>query len=163
MDCLNWKERATHISVTASSLSDEFAHLGLPEPSFERGLPTILNINSVESEAGVARQKLLQMLNGFLNLLTELTLLWTPELAGSVYSSLRIPLTTLHQRNHLICLHSIVHLSIAEHIPPQGVSIQDLGNKFNIGDGLVWRLLAHSNASHILWGQPKHFCTHCYY
>jgi hypothetical protein len=76
------KERAADISKRANFLSDELAQLGLPEPSFEQGLPAPLHSDAPDSNAGAARQKLLQMLDEFRALLTEPTLLLTPELAS---------------------------------------------------------------------------------
>ena len=82
MDRSSLKERAADISETANLLSDELVQLGLPEPSFEHGLPAPLHSDAPESNAGAARQKLLQMLDEFRALLTEPTLLLTPELAS---------------------------------------------------------------------------------
>ena len=82
MDRSNLKERAADISKTANLLSDELALLGLSEPSFEQGLPAPLHSDAPDSNAGAARQKLLQMLDEFHALLTEPTLLLTPELAS---------------------------------------------------------------------------------
>ncbi len=82
MDFSTLKERATDISKTANILSDELAQLGLPEPSFEQGLPAPLHSDAPHSNAGTARQKLLQMLDEFRALLTDPTLLLTPELAS---------------------------------------------------------------------------------
>jgi hypothetical protein len=84
MDQSNLKKRAEEILTTACSLSDALAHLGLPEPSFEHGLPVILDTDSIQREAGNGRQRLLQMLDEFRSLLTEPTLLLTPELASLV-------------------------------------------------------------------------------
>lgn len=82
IDRSNLKERAADISKTADFLSDELAQLSLPEPSFEQGLPTPLHSDAPDSNAGTARQKLLQMLDELRALLTEPTLLLTPELAS---------------------------------------------------------------------------------
>ena len=76
------KERAADISKTASILSDELAQLGFPEPSFEQGLPVPLHSDASDSNAGAARQKLLHVLDEFRALLTDPTLLLTPELAS---------------------------------------------------------------------------------
>jgi hypothetical protein len=84
MDHSNLKGRAAEISATALALSDTLANLGQPEPSFQLGLPDVLKNDTVQSEAGVARQKLLQILDEFRSLLTEPTLLLTPELVNSV-------------------------------------------------------------------------------
>ena len=54
MDRSSLKERAADISKTANFLSDELAHLGLPEPSFEQGLPAPLHSDAPDSNAGTA-------------------------------------------------------------------------------------------------------------
>ena len=82
MDRSNLKERAAEIATTAVFLSDELAQLGLPDPSFEQGLPGPLYSDAPDSSAGAARQRLLQMLDEFRALLTEPTLLLTPELVS---------------------------------------------------------------------------------
>ena len=82
MDSSNLKERAAEIFKTANILSDELAQLGLPDPSFEGGLPAALRSDAPASSAGAARQNLLQMLDEFRAVLTEPTLLLTPELAS---------------------------------------------------------------------------------
>ena len=82
MDRSNLKERAADICTMANSLSDELAQLDLPEPSFEKGLTAPLHSDAPDSTAGAARQKLLQMLDEFRALLTEPTLLLTPELVS---------------------------------------------------------------------------------
>ena len=82
MDCSNLKERAANIFKTANFLSDGLAQLGLPDPSFEQGLPTLLHSDAPESNVGAARLNLLQMLDEFRAVLTEPTLLLTPELAS---------------------------------------------------------------------------------
>ena len=82
MDRSNLKERAADISKTANILSDELTLRRLPEPSFKHGLPAPLHSDAPNSNAGAARQKLLQMLDEYRALLTEPTLLLTPELAS---------------------------------------------------------------------------------
>ena len=82
MDRSTLKERAADIYKTANFLSDELAQLGLLEPSFEHGLPAPLHSDAPDSTAGAARQQLLQALDEFRALLTEPTLLLTPELAS---------------------------------------------------------------------------------
>jgi len=82
MDRLTLKERAADISTTAIFLSDGLAKLCLPEPTFEQGLTPPLQDDAPDSDVGAARQKLLQALDEFRALLTEPTLLLTPELAS---------------------------------------------------------------------------------
>ena len=83
MDRSNLRQRAAEIFITANSLADELAHLGLSEPSFEQGLPAPLCSDAPHSNAGAAGQRLLQMLDELRALLTEPTLLLTLELASS--------------------------------------------------------------------------------
>ena len=82
MDHSTLKERANDIFKAANLLSDELVLLGLAEPSFEKGLPAPLHSDAPDSKAGAARQKLLQMLDELHALLTDPTLLLTPELAS---------------------------------------------------------------------------------
>lgn len=88
MDNSTLKQRATDILQFTNSLSDNLTALGLPEPSFERGLPVVLKSDAPISPAGTARQELLQSLDEFRALLTEPTLLLTPELASHSTSCL---------------------------------------------------------------------------
>jgi hypothetical protein len=48
-------------------------------------------------------------------------------------------------------LHSIVRLGIAENVPPQGISVQDLAMKLNTSASLTRRLLAHEATHHIYY------------
>lgn len=82
MDHLTLKDRAANISKTAIFLSDGLVELCLPEPSFEKGLAPPLHDDAPDSDVGAARQKLLQALDEFRALLTEPTLLLTPELVS---------------------------------------------------------------------------------
>lgn len=143
MDHSNLKERAADIYKTADFLSDELAQLGCPEPSFEQGLPVPLHSDAPDSNAGAARQKLLHMLDEFRALLTEPTLLLTPEL-----------------RNPLISVHSIVRLGIAENFPPQGTTVQDLANKLNLHENLISRLLAHCATHHVYYQDSANYFVH---
>ncbi|KAL9608656.1 MAG: hypothetical protein Q9167_006523 [Letrouitia subvulpina] len=146
MDRSNLKARAAHISETANLLSDELAQLGLPEPSFEQGLPTALHSDAPDLTAGAARQELIQKVDEFRALLTDPSLLLTPELP--------------HQRNPLISVHSIVRLGIAENFPPQGTTVQALATKLKIRESLTRRLLAHCATHHIYYQQSPDFFVH---
>ncbi|KAL8723379.1 MAG: hypothetical protein Q9225_000295 [Loekoesia sp. 1 TL-2023] len=143
MDSSTLKQRAASISQTANLLSDELTQLGLPEPSFEHGLPAPLHSDAPDSSASAARQKLLQALDEFRALLTEPTLLLTPEL-----------------RNPLISVHSIVRLGIAEHFPPKGSTVQDLAQKLELREDLVRRLLAHCTTHHVYYEAERDFFVH---
>jgi len=85
MDHSNLKERAAEITKTANILSNELTQLDLPEPSFQQGLPPNLLSDAPSSKASAAKQKLLQMLDEFRDLLTEPSLLLTNELVGPVH------------------------------------------------------------------------------
>jgi hypothetical protein len=65
------KERAAGIYELINLVSDELAQAGLPEPSFEHGLPEILHSDAPESKAGNAKVKLLQMVDELRSVLTE--------------------------------------------------------------------------------------------
>lgn len=84
MDRSNIKQRGVDIAETANLLSDELVKLDLPEPSFEHGLPVPLHSDAPDDKAGAARQRLLEMLDEFRALLTEPTLLLTPELVSTL-------------------------------------------------------------------------------
>ena len=86
MDRSNLKERTADILKVATVLSDELARSGVAEPSFEHGLPAPLHSDAPDSDAGAARLKLLSMLDELQALLTEPTLLLTPELVSSLSS-----------------------------------------------------------------------------
>lgn len=86
MDSSSLQERAADIFKSARILSDELTQLGLPEPSFKHGLPAALHSDAPDSKAAGARQELLQRLDEFRALLTEPTLLLTPELVSAIIS-----------------------------------------------------------------------------
>lgn len=80
MDRSNLTGRATEISGVARGLADELASRGLPEPSFEHGLPAPLQTDAPDSDALAARVKLLGLLDELRDLLTDPALLGSPEL-----------------------------------------------------------------------------------
>ena len=82
MDHSTLSKRAATISKTANDLSNVLTRLGLPEPTFEHGLPTPLQTDAPDSKASNLRQELLLMLDEMRALLTEPTLLLTPELVS---------------------------------------------------------------------------------
>lgn len=88
MDRSNLSERAADILATANLLSGELVQLGLPEPSFEHGLPAPLHRDAPQSKASTIKQKLLQMLDEFGALLTEPTLHLTSETVNRLHLSL---------------------------------------------------------------------------
>lgn len=89
MDRLPLSERAARICDLANSLSDELAHLGLPEPTFEHGLPTLPHDDGRSLKASLDRHELLEILDETRALLTEPTLLLTPELVSLQPSKIR--------------------------------------------------------------------------
>ncbi|KAL9619121.1 MAG: hypothetical protein Q9160_006210 [Pyrenula sp. 1 TL-2023] len=113
----------------AHLLSEELLRLDLPESTFEQGLPAPLQSDAPASNAGMARQKLLWMLDEFRTLLTEPTLILTPEL-----------------RNPLISVHSVVRLGIAESFPLHGTTVQHLAEKLNLRESIGWSV---QNATHL--------------
>jgi hypothetical protein len=88
MDRSNLIDRATEIAGVARSLSDDLAARGLPEPSFEHGLPAPLQTDAPDSDALAARVKLLGLLDELHDLLTDPALLGSPELVGKMISHL---------------------------------------------------------------------------
>ncbi|KAL8836163.1 MAG: hypothetical protein Q9170_003016 [Blastenia crenularia] len=143
MDNPTLNERAASILKFTNFLSDQLANLKLLEPSFEHGLPSALHKDAPDSLASAARQSLLQELDEFRALLTEPTLLLTPEL-----------------RNPNLSVHSIVRLGVAENFPSQGGSVQDLAQKLGLGESLLRRLLAHAATHHIYRQASPGFYVH---
>lgn len=84
MDRSNLVGRAAEVADVARNLADELAQSGLPEPSFEHGLPGPLQSDAPDSDALAARVKLLGLLDEFHDLLTEPALLGSPELVGGM-------------------------------------------------------------------------------
>lgn len=76
------KARAADIYKTAEFLSNGLHELGVPEPSFEKGLPEPLQNDAPDSDVGAARQRLIEKLDELRALLTEPALLLTSELAS---------------------------------------------------------------------------------
>ncbi|KAB8227478.1 uncharacterized protein BDW43DRAFT_304581 [Aspergillus alliaceus] len=75
---------ATETADVACNLAVELPQRGLPESSFEHGLPSPFQSDSPDSGAFAARVKLLGLLDEFHNLLTEPVLLSSPELGTTV-------------------------------------------------------------------------------
>ena len=162
MDKSNLKERALEILSAATSLSDELNQLGLPEPSFNNGLPNPLLRDASESDAGIAHQRLVQLLDELRALLTEPALLLTPELVSFIWLSYisNQSLTTVHQRNPLISVHSIVRLGIAENFPLHGPTVREISKLLTLRESLVRRLLAHCATHHIFYEETNDFFVH---
>ncbi|KAL8920036.1 MAG: hypothetical protein Q9208_006491 [Pyrenodesmia sp. 3 TL-2023] len=147
MDNSTLKERAASILNFANSLSNELTNLGLSEPSFEHGLPSALHKDAPNSPAGAARQSLLQELDEFRALLTEPTLLLTPELASCLRAFLPYDPTLTTD-------------SPTAQPEPQRSSVQELAHKLGLGKDLLRRLLAHAATHHIYRQASPDFYVH---
>lgn len=112
MDRSNLIDRATEIGDIARSLSAGLAKRGLPEPSFEHGLPAPLQTDAPDSDVLDARVKLLGLLDEMRDLLTDPALLGSPELVSK-----REYLPTYYRTRFIgytmsVCIvHSIVTLT----------------------------------------------------
>jgi hypothetical protein len=95
MDCGNLTSRATEIAEVARSLADNLSSQGLPEPSFEHGLPAALRTDAPASNTLAAHMKLLSLLDELRDLLTDPALLGSPELVSKMISHLSHSLTSL--------------------------------------------------------------------
>ena len=71
----------SEISRNANLLAEALAELKQPEPSFQYGLPAILQADG-DSDIHTTRQKLLQSTEELHALLSDPTLLLTPELVS---------------------------------------------------------------------------------
>lgn len=163
MDNSTLKERAASILKLANSLSNELTNFGLPEPSFEHGLPSALHKDAPNSLAGAARQSLLQELDEFRALLTEPTLLLTPELASCLraffpYDPTLMTDTPTAQPEPQRPLHRPPRC--CRKLPPQGSSVQELAHKLGLGKNLLRRLLAHAATHHIYRQASPEFYVH---
>ena len=148
--------RASQISNLANALSKHLSQLGVAEPSFEHGLPAPLYANAPDSDVRTVAQSLLHSLDEFRALLTEPTLLLTPELV-----SLRISELLCFKIDGLVTADqsslSIVRLGIAENFPSHGTTVKDLAGQLSIGESLLRRLLAHC-ATHHIYHQSESDC-----
>jgi hypothetical protein len=82
MDRGNLIGRATEIAEVVRSLAGDLSSQGIPEPSFEHGLPAVLQTDAPDSNALAARMKLLGLLDELRDLLTDPALLGSPELVS---------------------------------------------------------------------------------
>lgn len=82
MDRSSLVGRATEIADLARTLAGELARGGLPEPTFEHGLPGPIQSDAPDSDALTARLKLLAVVNEFQDLLVDPALLGSPELVS---------------------------------------------------------------------------------
>lgn len=82
MDRATLTTRVTEIADVVHSLAGDLLSQGIPEPSFEHGLPDILQTDAQDSNALAARMKLLGLLDELRDLLTDPALLGSPELVS---------------------------------------------------------------------------------
>lgn len=85
MDSANLKSRGADIAAAANQLANSLLALQSPEPSIEHGLPAPLRNEAPVSDASSARLLLLQQLDEMRALLTEPTLILTPELVRFLF------------------------------------------------------------------------------
>ncbi|CAL5868711.1 uncharacterized protein PFLUO_LOCUS2938 [Penicillium psychrofluorescens] len=143
MDRSNLIDRANEIAGVARSLSDNLAARGLPEPSFEHGLPAPLQTDAPDSDALAARVKLLGVLDELRDLLTDPALLGSPEL-----------------RNPSMSILALVRLGIFEKFPSEGSTIKDLAQQLNLNENLVRRLMSHAATYHVFFQEKLDFFVH---
>ncbi|KAL5332549.1 O-methyltransferase-domain-containing protein [Aspergillus crustosus] len=143
MDPLTLKERAAAILQTTTTLADELAQTGHPEPTFEHGIPPHLHGNAPESPARTLKHQLFLMVDELQALLSEPVAVLGPEM--------RLPTSSINP---------IVRLGIAENFPPEGSSVQDLAKTVNAKENIVRRLLAHSATHHVFYEAEPDFFVH---
>ncbi|KAJ5849885.1 hypothetical protein N7455_009741 [Penicillium solitum] len=132
MDRANLTTRATEIADVVHNLAGELFSQGIPEPSFEHGLPDVLQTDAPDSNALAARIKLLGLLDELRDLLTDPALLGSPEL-----------------RNPSISILALVRLKIFGNFPSEGTTIKDLAERVNRNENIVHRLMSHAATYHI--------------
>ncbi|KAL4936915.1 hypothetical protein BDV06DRAFT_216292 [Aspergillus oleicola] len=139
MDVLTMKQRATQIADIATSLADELNCTGYPEPSFQHGLPIPLQGDAPVSRASQLHRKLAQLVDELNALLTDPTLLLTPE---------------------LVLVHPLIRLRIPANFPENGTFVSELAAALQLDEGLVRRLLAHSATYHVFYEAEPDFFVH---
>ncbi|KAL4787406.1 hypothetical protein BJX76DRAFT_345663 [Aspergillus varians] len=119
MDILMLRQRATQIADMATALADELNRTG----------------------ASQLHRKLAQMVDELNALLTDPTLLLTPEL--------RVP---------TLSIHPLIRLRIAANFPQNGTFVSDLAAALQLDERLVRRSLAHSATYHVFYeAEPDFF------
>ncbi|KAJ5263651.1 hypothetical protein N7478_011256 [Penicillium angulare] len=139
MDRSSITGRATEISETANVLAGIIAKHGQPEPSFEHGIPDALRSDAPNpDETGIAsRMKLINMLDEFRDLLIDPVMHLSPE-----------------SRNPTLSVYTICRLGFADHVPKEGISVQDLAKKVNLDVNIVRRIMTHAATYHVFY-QPE--------
>ncbi|KAJ5164251.1 uncharacterized protein N7500_006081 [Penicillium coprophilum] len=143
MDRANLTSRATEISEVVHSLVGDLSSQGIPEPSFEHGLPAVLQNDAPDSNALAARMKLLGLLDELRDLLTDPSLLGSPEL-----------------RNPSLSILALVRLKIFENFPSEGTTIKDLAERVTCNENIVRRLMSHAATYHVFFQEKPDFFIH---
>ncbi|CRL28936.1 O-methyltransferase, COMT, eukaryota [Penicillium camemberti] len=143
MDRATLTTRATEIADVVHSLAGDLLSQGIPEPSFEHGLPDILQSDAQDSNALAARMKLLGLLDELRDLLTDPPLLGSPEL-----------------RNPSMSILALVRLKIFENFPSEGITIKDLAERVNRNENIVRRLMSHAATYHVFFQEKPDFFIH---
>ncbi|KAJ6191670.1 hypothetical protein N7519_001691 [Penicillium mononematosum] len=143
MDRANLVGRAAEIAEVVHSLAGDLSSQGIPEPSFEHGLPAVLQTDAPDSTALAARMKLLGLLDELRDLLTDPALLGSPELRNPSLSTL-----------------ALVRLKIFENFPSEGATIKDLAQRVNRNENIVRRLMSHAATYHVFFQEKPDFFIH---
>ncbi|KAL2795457.1 hypothetical protein BJX66DRAFT_337016 [Aspergillus keveii] len=137
-------QRAAAIFQATTSLSNQLAQAGCPEPSFDHGLPALLQGSKDESANAVElKDRLVQMLDELKALLMEPASFLTPELQLPTLST-----------------HPIIRLGIAAAFPEEGTTVSALAASLHLPETLVRRLLSHSATYHIYQEAAPDFFVH---
>ncbi|KAJ5372865.1 hypothetical protein N7517_004871 [Penicillium concentricum] len=143
MDRANLTSRATEIAEVVRSLAGDLSSQGIPEPSFEHGLPAILQTDAPDSNVLAARVKLLGLLDELRDLLTDPALLGSPEL-----------------RNPSLSILALIRLKIFENFPSEGTTIKYLAQRVNRNENIVRRLMSHAATYHVFFQEKPDFFIH---
>ncbi|KAJ5730262.1 S-adenosyl-L-methionine-dependent methyltransferase [Penicillium malachiteum] len=145
MDRLDMVGRAAEITELSHSLAEIVARHKQPEPTFEYGIPDVMRENAPDSDVNAItnRTKLLGLLDEFRDLLTE-------------------PAVNLSQENRSACLstYPICRLGFADHVPKEGISVQDLAAKVNLDENIVRRIMCHAATYHIFFQSELDYFVH---
>ncbi|KAJ5707274.1 S-adenosyl-L-methionine-dependent methyltransferase [Penicillium malachiteum] len=145
MDRIDMVGRAAEISELSQSLAKFVADSKQSEPTFEWGMPDIMRENAQGSDlnAIATRTKLMGLLDEFRDLLTE-------------------PAVNLSQENRSACLstYPICRLGFANHVPKEGISVQDLAAKVNLDVNIVRRIMCHATTYHIFFQSELDYFVH---
>ncbi|KAJ5780072.1 hypothetical protein N7457_005232 [Penicillium paradoxum] len=143
MDRASLNSRATEIADVVRSLAGDLSSQGIPEPSFEHGLPAVLQTDAPDSNVLAARMKLLGLLDELRDLLTDPALLGSPEL-----------------RNPSLSILALIRLKVFENFPSEGATIKDLAHRVNRSENIVRRLVSHAATYHVFFQDKPDFFIH---